>query len=139
MKQWHKREPENAHATVQALNRWGHVRLWGLLHYGGWFFSKDEAAVVREVGECIMASADSLAAKACEGGSSLWVLRPKHHMLLKIVNERCTSCRNPLWSWCFPDEDAVGRSSRLAKATHRTTMAAFQRAMIRYRLMCSAA
>ena len=90
-------EPENVHATVRALNLWGHVRLWDLLHVGRQFFSKEEAAVVREVGECIMASANSLAAKACEGGSSRWVLRPKHHMLPEILNECCTTCRNPSW------------------------------------------
>jgi hypothetical protein len=88
-------EPENVHATLRALSLWGRVRLWDLLHYGGQFFSKEEASTVREVGECIMASADSLAPKACEGGSSRWVLRPKHHTLQEILNERCTTCRNP--------------------------------------------
>jgi hypothetical protein len=43
-------EPENVHATVRALNLWGHVRLWGLLHSGGSSSRKKEAATVREVG-----------------------------------------------------------------------------------------
>ena len=63
-------------------------------------------------------------------GKNLWLLVPKHHHLfhaaLKVKSERI----NPKASALFAGEDFVGRISRIARMTHRSTVS--ERVLLRY-------
>jgi hypothetical protein len=61
-----------------------------------------------------------------------WMLYPKHHVFLHCVEDQVCQSGNPRDSWCYADEDAIGKAAKIAESCHIRTL--HRVVMERYRL-----
>ena len=52
----------------------------------------------------------------------VWRVYPKHHLFLHIVEEQVGAEGNPKDSWCYLEEDAIGRAVSIAESGHASTL-----------------
>ena len=49
-------------------------------------------------------------------------LKPKLHLWNHLLRDAIKYKENPTWSWCFSDEDMIGRVKTMAQHCHPWTM-----------------
>lgn len=64
---------------------------------------------------------------------ALWLLLPKHHHFMHMLEDALQSRINPSWYTLLCAESFIGQMGRLARTCHRASL--HQRSLERYRLM----
>ena len=103
------------------------------------YFTDAEADLYCRDSSRVLSCSKALFMEAHVRGSSLWSLRPKHHLYKHLSDNVAATKRNPCSHWCFSDERFVGFMSKVMPTLQgvgrkHAGRRVLQRHMIRVRL-----
>lgn len=112
----------NRHKELRASALWAFKEAFTLLKNADIILTSSERARLRTISDCMMSSLHQLASEACSQGSAAWKLLPKSHGLMEIFEYCIATGFNGAFSWCFADEDGVGRIALCCVKLHGSTV-----------------
>ena len=98
------------------------------------FFSRDQLARLVQIGYQLPSFYQRLYAEAALHGERMWKLTPKLHLVQELLIYTCAQWGNPVYYWCYSDEDLVGLMIEIAKSCHVSTLAAT--ALVKWLILC---
>ena len=122
----HSTPEERDHATHDALVVGVNqllVDLYQTMMTSGRFFSGEALQRIRTIGFQLPIMYMRLYSSAHKLGVKMWKLTPKLHMIQELLIYQCVEWGNPLYCWCYADEDLVGLMVEIAHSCHISTIA----------------
>jgi hypothetical protein len=96
--------------------------LYDLMMGSGRFFSEAAKAKIVVIGNQLPQLYMRLYKEAYDLGLKAWKMTPKLHLIQELLLFQCLEWGNPLYYWCYGDEDLVGSMIEIARSCHMTTL-----------------
>ena len=97
------------------------VRFYEVLDTERLYLSTAARREIAEIGQVFCRTYNILSAEAFDAQLKLWKSSPKLHMFLHLCEWQAQDS-NPRASWCYADEDLVGKLILIVQSCHRKTL-----------------
>jgi hypothetical protein len=121
---------DSLHARLVTMCIWALAAFYAAMDAAGDLLSDQEVEDLQSPALEFMATYSALARRSLDQGICAWQVVPKYHNTSHLIDDIRSLKINPKAYWCMCDEDFVGRISRIARVSHRTTLT--RRALQRY-------
>ena len=130
-------EAATLHQQARASTVWGFAEVISTMSSAGFFLDESEVSRLEKGREASLMSQSLLAREAVDASKLTWVTKPKHHYYDELCREATRLSVNPATSWCFQDEDFIGRLVAICKAcdTRRREHRTFERWILGFLIM----
>jgi len=89
---------------------------------------------IKQIGNQLPQLYQRLYAEAANLGERMWKMTPKVHLVQELLLYQCAMWGNPIYYWCYSDEDLVGLMIEIARSCHLNTLAVT--ALVKWLLVC---
>ena len=96
--------------------------LFTILMASGRFFSDAAKRKVVAIGNQMPQLYQRLYHEAHTLGVKMWKMTPKLHLIQELLVYQCLEWGNPIYYWCYGDENLVGDMIEIARSCHMTTL-----------------
>lgn len=96
--------------------------LFNLYMTSGRFFTDAVKRKIVIIGNQLPFMYQRLYTEAYNAGVKAWKMTPKLHLIQELLLYQCLEWGNPLYYWCYGDEDLVGSMVEIAQSCHMSTV-----------------
>jgi hypothetical protein len=108
-------------AELVSVCLWGLSTFFDVVRCSDRFFTDEQVALLDRGGHAHLFAYSALAEMHVPG-NVLWHHVPKHHHFQHLLLDAASDRSNPRFFSCFADEDAIGKTLRIARKSHATTV-----------------